>query len=175
MKTFLAAGAFALLMCATAAACYPQSSDSGSDTADGGGAGNGGPGGNGGEGGASTDGAALQSDNWNGVTFYKDVQPILQTNCQGCHVAGGIAPMPLVTYSDAQVFADSIKSETGSKLMPPWGRDFRRFLRAALRLEERSESHRRADLDARGMVRSRAHIRVNLRMETTHRRPHRSD
>jgi hypothetical protein len=55
------------------------------------------------------------------VTFHRDVEPILQTHCQGCHVTGGIAPMPLITYADAQSFSDLMKQKTGAKLMPPWG------------------------------------------------------
>jgi hypothetical protein len=31
------------------------------------------------------------------VTFYKDVLPILQKNCQGCHRPGNIAPMSFLT------------------------------------------------------------------------------
>ena len=33
-------------------------------------------------------------------TFYKDVLPILQKNCQSCHRPGQIAPMSLLTYDD---------------------------------------------------------------------------
>ena len=35
-------------------------------------------------------------------TFYRDVAPILQQHCEICHRAGGIAPMPLQTYSQAK-------------------------------------------------------------------------
>src|SRR5437764_6185812 len=31
------------------------------------------------------------------VSFYRDVLPILQGHCQGCHRAGDMAPMPLET------------------------------------------------------------------------------
>jgi hypothetical protein len=55
------------------------------------------------------------------VTFHKDIQPILQDHCQGCHVAGGIAPMPLLTYQDAQTFASLMQTKTAAKEMPPWG------------------------------------------------------
>jgi hypothetical protein len=30
-----------------------------------------------------------------GMTWYKDVQPIIAVSCQGCHAPGGIAPFPL--------------------------------------------------------------------------------
>ena len=36
------------------------------------------------------------------VTFHKHVEPILQKNCQGCHRPGQIAPMSLLTYSNAR-------------------------------------------------------------------------
>ena len=32
-------------------------------------------------------------------TFNKDVLPILQKNCQGCHRPGEMAPMSLLTYT----------------------------------------------------------------------------
>ena len=35
-------------------------------------------------------------------TFYKDVLPILQTNCQSCHRPGEVAPMSLLTYEQAR-------------------------------------------------------------------------
>ena len=36
------------------------------------------------------------------VTFNKDVLPILQKNCQGCHRPGQIAPMSLLTFKEAR-------------------------------------------------------------------------
>ncbi len=36
--------------------------------------------------------------NLEGVTFTKDIAPILQRSCQSCHRAGGGAPMALTTY-----------------------------------------------------------------------------
>jgi hypothetical protein len=56
-----------------------------------------------------------------GPTFYKDVLPIFQKSCQRCHIAGGIAPFPLVTYDDARTYASEIVVETSQGLMPPWG------------------------------------------------------
>src|SRR5262249_28586066 len=35
------------------------------------------------------------------VTFHKDVQPILQTHCQGCHRPGEVGPFSLMTYKQA--------------------------------------------------------------------------
>ena len=62
-----------------------------------------------------------QSD---GVTFHKDIEPILQRSCQNCHRVGGGGPMPLVTYDEVAPFAGLIEYKTGlrdrSGAMPPW-------------------------------------------------------
>jgi hypothetical protein len=55
------------------------------------------------------------------VTFHKDVAPVLVRVCQNCHVAGGIAPFPLVRYDDARAMADAMVTQTSSRRMPPWG------------------------------------------------------
>ena len=54
------------------------------------------------------------------VTFTKDVAPIFQQNCQGCHRPGSIAPMSLLTYEDARPWARSIKNQVILRQMPPW-------------------------------------------------------
>src|SRR5579862_9583026 len=56
-------------------------------------------------------------------TFYKDVLPILQRNCQSCHRAGEAAPMALITYQDARPYAKSIREAVLTKKMPPWFAD----------------------------------------------------
>src|SRR5579862_4262686 len=53
-------------------------------------------------------------------TFNKDVLPLLQKNCQGCHRTGEMAPMSLLTYSDARPWAKAIKQAVATKKMPPW-------------------------------------------------------
>jgi mono/diheme cytochrome c family protein len=55
--------------------------------------------------------------------FYRDVLPILQQHCQGCHRAGEIAPMPLVTYDDVRKRANEIASTVRRRKMPPWFAD----------------------------------------------------
>ncbi len=55
-----------------------------------------------------------------GITWNKDVLPIVQSACQGCHTDGGIAPFTLKTYADAKQYATMIKSEVENRLMPPW-------------------------------------------------------
>ena len=46
-----------------------------------------------------------------GPTFYKDVLPILQTNCQTCHRPGEVAPMSLLTYEQARPWAQGDQDE----------------------------------------------------------------
>jgi mono/diheme cytochrome c family protein len=33
------------------------------------------------------------------ITFYKDVLPVLQKNCQACHRPGQIGPFSMVTFT----------------------------------------------------------------------------
>jgi hypothetical protein len=53
-------------------------------------------------------------------TFTKDVLPILQKSCQGCHHPGTPAPMSLMTYADVRPWARAIKQKTARREMPPW-------------------------------------------------------
>jgi hypothetical protein len=56
-------------------------------------------------------------------TFSKEVAPILQKNCQGCHRPGEAAPFSLLSYKEARPWAASIKEAVKSKTMPPWNAD----------------------------------------------------
>ena len=56
-------------------------------------------------------------------TFYKDVLPILQANCQSCHRPGEVAPMSLMTYEQARPWARAIKAAVVNRQMPPWFAD----------------------------------------------------
>ena len=55
--------------------------------------------------------------------FYKDVLPILQQNCQTCHRAGEIGPMPLVDFDGTRKWASAIRLAVSSRRMPPWFAD----------------------------------------------------
>src|SRR5215468_5024780 len=57
------------------------------------------------------------------VTFYKQVLPVLQKNCQGCHRPGEAAPMSFLTYDQTRPWAKAIKEAVASKKMPPWFAD----------------------------------------------------
>jgi hypothetical protein len=53
-------------------------------------------------------------------TFNRDVLPILQRSCQGCHRPGEAAPMTFMTYKDARPWAKAMKGAVLTKKMPPW-------------------------------------------------------
>ena len=56
-------------------------------------------------------------------TFYKDVLPILQNKCQGCHRPGEAAPMSFLTYEATRPFSAAIRQAVITRKMPPWGAD----------------------------------------------------
>src|SRR6516165_3082062 len=56
----------------------------------------------------------------NPVTFTRDIAPIFQEKCEGCHRPGEMAPMPLVTYEQVRPWAKAIKQRTATRQMPPW-------------------------------------------------------
>src|SRR5678816_4725694 len=58
-----------------------------------------------------------------GVSFNKDVLPILQKNCQVCHRPGEAAPMSFLTYETTRPWAKSIKAAVIARKMPPWFAD----------------------------------------------------
>jgi hypothetical protein len=55
--------------------------------------------------------------------FYKDVLPIIQEKCQGCHRPGEIAPMSFMSYKDTRPWAKAIKTAVVTRKMPPWFAD----------------------------------------------------
>jgi len=56
-------------------------------------------------------------------TFHKDVEPILQVNCQTCHRPGEAGPFSLLTYETSRPWAKAIKTAVVAKKMPPWFAD----------------------------------------------------
>jgi hypothetical protein len=71
----------------------------------------------------SSPSGASTSQQTQGVTFNKDVLPILQRNCQVCHRTGEVAPMSFLTYESTRPWAKAIKSAVLNKQMPPWFAD----------------------------------------------------
>lgn len=56
-------------------------------------------------------------------TYTRDVAPILFDNCVGCHRAGDIGPMSLLTYDEVRPWAKSILKAVENRVMPPWHAD----------------------------------------------------
>jgi thiol-disulfide isomerase/thioredoxin len=54
------------------------------------------------------------------LTYHKDVLPILQKNCQGCHRPGEVGPFSLMTFKQAVNWAEDIREYTLTRKMPPW-------------------------------------------------------
>lgn len=54
------------------------------------------------------------------VTFYKDVAPLVQKNCQKCHRADGPAPFELISFDDVAYNTEKIREVVIDRRMPPW-------------------------------------------------------
>jgi hypothetical protein len=65
----------------------------------------------------TTDPAALGAGD---VTYWQDVEPILESHCVQCHQEGGIAPFALDDYEHARQRANSMREATSQRQMPPW-------------------------------------------------------
>ena len=59
-------------------------------------------------------------DHANGVTWSKEIAPIFQQHCQGCHRPGDIAPFSLLTYVDAYRERQKVLRVVERRKMPPW-------------------------------------------------------
>lgn len=57
------------------------------------------------------------------VTYARDVAPIIQENCQQCHMEGSIAPIQLTNYDEARRYARRIRTKVENRVMPPWHLD----------------------------------------------------
>ena len=55
-----------------------------------------------------------------GVTYYREIAPILLQHCAPCHRPGQSGPFPLLTYDDARRRASQIAAVTRRRYMPPW-------------------------------------------------------
>lgn len=54
------------------------------------------------------------------VTWHRDVRPIVERSCVGCHTPGGIGPFSLQEYETAFEFKDRIADQVATRTMPPW-------------------------------------------------------
>ena len=67
--------------------------------------------------------SAVAATSSGGVTFNKEVLPILQKRCQDCHRPGEAVPMSLLTYQDARPWAKAMREAVATRKMPPWFAD----------------------------------------------------
>lgn len=58
-------------------------------------------------------------------TYARDVAPILQRRCEGCHRPGQVGPFPLQSFDDARGRAKMIAQVLERGAMPPWNADER--------------------------------------------------
>lgn len=54
------------------------------------------------------------------LTYNKDAAPIFFEHCVACHRPDQVAPMSLMTYTEARPWAKSIAKAVGTGKMPPW-------------------------------------------------------
>lgn len=54
------------------------------------------------------------------VTFYRNIAPIVYTQCAVCHRPGEPGPFSLLTYEDVRKHGQQIVSVTKRRFMPPW-------------------------------------------------------
>ena len=70
--------------------------------------------------------APSHAENEADVTYYSDVLPIIQDNCQSCHrseglnLGGVIAPMSFMSYEETRPWARAIARKVEAHEMPPW-------------------------------------------------------
>jgi mono/diheme cytochrome c family protein len=69
---------------------------------------------------ATSEQSTSDIDHANGVTWSKNIAPVLQQHCQGCHRPGNIAPFPLLSYDDAYRERQKILRVVERRRMPPW-------------------------------------------------------
>lgn len=53
-------------------------------------------------------------------TYHRDIAPLVQEKCGGCHIEGGIAPQPLQTYDQVFMMRKAIQAAVKQRIMPPW-------------------------------------------------------
>ncbi|AUX45306.1 hypothetical protein SOCE26_067880 [Sorangium cellulosum] len=53
-------------------------------------------------------------------SYYRDVKPLVDAKCTGCHQEGGIAPFSLTTHDDVSRWKGPALAAVESRSMPPW-------------------------------------------------------
>ena len=65
------------------------------------------------------DSVDLSSDD-QALTWYKDIKPLIDDQCTGCHVEGGVGPFELTSYEAFKPMAQAAIASIESGSMPPW-------------------------------------------------------
>lgn len=55
-----------------------------------------------------------------GLTYWKDAKSVIDARCGTCHLAGGIAPFALESWTQVGQFVPLIESAVDDRSMPPW-------------------------------------------------------
>lgn len=55
-----------------------------------------------------------------GLTFNRDIAPLIHRHCSHCHRPGAVAPFALLTYADVRQHASQMDVVLQRRLMPPW-------------------------------------------------------
>jgi hypothetical protein len=53
-------------------------------------------------------------------TYERDIAPLVQEHCQGCHVPNGIAPFSLTTYEEVTQMQVAARADIEARKMPPF-------------------------------------------------------
>jgi len=64
--------------------------------------------------------ASSRGTTGHGVTFNRDIAPIIFQYCSSCHRPGEAGPFPLLTYEDVRKHGRQIAAVTQTRFMPPW-------------------------------------------------------
>lgn len=67
--------------------------------------------------------ARAQAAEFAKISYSKDVAPILQAKCAGCHIKGGIGPFAMTSYDVVKGFAPMIRETIRTRRMPPYYAD----------------------------------------------------
>ncbi|MDY7230849.1 hypothetical protein [Hyalangium rubrum] len=54
------------------------------------------------------------------ATYHRDIAPLVQEKCGGCHVQDGIAPFSLQSYAEVFPMRRAVEAAVKSRSMPPW-------------------------------------------------------
>ena len=68
---------------------------------------------------AAASGSAKAADP-GGITFNRNLAPVIFSRCAPCHRPGGTGPFALLRYSDARKRAKEMAEVTANRVMPPW-------------------------------------------------------